>query len=61
MRGGVHASLGWLREHLARKDRALLPEQIILTGTPLGLCPVRASDRVVVRVDGKVGVGGAVL
>lgn len=60
MRGGVHASLGWLREHLAKKDRALLPEQIILTGTPLGLYPVRASDCVVVRVDGKVGVECAV-
>ena len=59
--GGVHASLGWLREHLAKKDRALLPEQIILTGTPLGLYPVRAGDRVVVRVDGKVGVECAVI
>jgi 2-keto-4-pentenoate hydratase len=61
MRGGVNASLGWLREHLAKKDRGLLPEQIVLTGTPLGLYPVRASDRVVVRVDGKVGVECAVL
>lgn len=61
MHGGVHASLGWLREHLAKKNRALLPEQIVLTGTPLGLYPVRASDRVVVRVDGKVGVECAVL
>lgn len=61
MRGGVHASLGWLREHLAKNDRVLLPEQIILTGTPLSLYPVRANDRVVVRVDGKVGVECAVL
>jgi len=61
MRGGVHASLGWLREHLARKGRALLPEQIILTGTPLSLYPVRAGDHVVVRVDGKIGVECAVL
>jgi 2-keto-4-pentenoate hydratase len=61
MPGGVHASLGWLREHFAKNDRALLPEQIILTGTPLGLYPVRAGDRVVVRVDGKVGVECAIL
>lgn len=61
MRGGVHASLGWLREHLAKKDRTLLPEHIVLTGTPLGLYPVRAGDRVVVRVDGRAGVACAVL
>ena len=41
MPGGVYASLGWLREHLAKTGRALLPEQIILAGTPLDLYPVR--------------------
>jgi 2-keto-4-pentenoate hydratase len=56
MRGGALASLGWLREHLAKTGRALLPGQIVLTGTPLGLYPVRAGDRIVVRVDDKVGV-----
>jgi len=61
MRGGVQASLGWLREHLAKKDRALLPGQIVLAGTPLGLYRVRPGDRVVVRVDGKAGVECAVL
>ncbi len=61
LRGGVQASLGWLREQLAKKDLTLLPEQIILTGTPLGLYPVRAGDRVVVRVDGEVGVECVVL
>jgi len=61
MPGGVQASLGWLRAHLAEKDRALLPGQIILTGTPLGLYPVRAGDRVVVRVDGKAGVECVIL
>jgi 2-keto-4-pentenoate hydratase len=58
---GVQASLGWLREHLAETDRTLLPGQIILTGTPLGLYPVRAGDRIVVRVDGNVGAECAVL
>jgi 2-keto-4-pentenoate hydratase len=61
MHGGVRASLGWLRAHLAEQDRALLPGQIILTGTPLGLYPVRAGDRVDVRVDGKVGVECVIL
>jgi 2-keto-4-pentenoate hydratase len=55
MRGGAHASLGWLRGQLAKTDRSLLPGQIVLTGTSLGLYPVRAGDRVVVRVDDKVG------
>jgi 2-keto-4-pentenoate hydratase len=61
MRGDVHASLGWLREHLAKKDRMLLPEQIVLAGTPLGLYPVRAGDRIIVRVDGKEGVECSVI
>jgi 2-keto-4-pentenoate hydratase len=61
IRGGVQASLEWLREHLAKKGRALLPEQIVLAGTPLGLYPVRAGDRVVVRVDDNVGVECVVL
>jgi len=61
MYGGAYASLGWLRAHLAKKARSLLPEQIVLTGTPLVLYPVRAGDRIVVRVDGKVGVGCMIL
>ena len=61
MPGGVHASLGWLRAHLAEKDRTLLPEQLILAGTPLGLYSVRAGDHVVVRLDGKIGVGCVIL
>lgn len=61
MPGGVQASLGWLREHLAEKDRTLLPEQIILTGTPLGLYPVRPGDHVVIRIDGEIGVECTVL
>jgi 2-keto-4-pentenoate hydratase len=56
MPGGVHASLGWLREHLAKAGRALLPGQIILAGTALDLYPVQAGDRIVVCVDNKVGV-----
>jgi 2-keto-4-pentenoate hydratase len=61
MPGGVEASLGWLRTHLAQKDLALLPGQIILTGTPLGLYPVRAGDRVDVHVDGKAGAECVIL
>jgi 2-keto-4-pentenoate hydratase len=61
MQGGVHASLEWLCEHLAETGRALLPGQIILAGTVLGLYPVRDGDRIVVRVDNRVGVECQVL
>jgi 2-keto-4-pentenoate hydratase len=61
MQGGVSASLGWLREHLAKKNQALLPGQIVLAGTPLGLYPVRAGDRIVVCVDGRMGVECTIL
>ena len=61
MHGGVSASLGWLREHLARKNQALLPGQIVLAGTPLGLYPVQAGEQIVVRVDDKVEVECQVL
>ena len=45
MPGGVHASLEWLREHLAKTGRELLPGQIILAGTALGLYPVGWIER----------------
>lgn len=61
MQGGVHASLEWLREHLAKTGRTLLPGQIILAGTVLGLYPVRDGDRIVVRVDNRIGVECQVL
>jgi 2-keto-4-pentenoate hydratase/2-oxohepta-3-ene-1,7-dioic acid hydratase in catechol pathway len=38
----------WLRWNLAAYNLALCPRQLILTGTPLGLYPVRPGD--VVRV-----------
>jgi 2-keto-4-pentenoate hydratase len=55
MPGGMLASLGWLREHLAKTGRALLPGQIILAGTALGLYPVRQGDHIAVRVDDVIG------
>jgi 2-keto-4-pentenoate hydratase len=53
--GGMLASLGWLREHLATTGRALLPGQIILAGTALGLYPVRPGDHIAVQVDDVIG------
>lgn len=52
MPGGAEASLEWLRRHLALD---LLPGHIILTGTPLGLYPVRRGDHVAVFVNHEIG------
>lgn len=53
--GGAKSSLEWLRLHLAGTRRDLLPGHVVLTGTPLGLYPVRRGDRVAVFVDQTVG------
>jgi 2-keto-4-pentenoate hydratase len=54
--GGADSSLQWLQHHLADTRRDLLPDHIILTGTPLGLYPVRRGDEVAVFVNHDVGV-----
>jgi 2-keto-4-pentenoate hydratase len=56
MPGGARASLGWLRNHLAEAGLALLPGQIVLAGTPLGLYPARPGDHVCVFVNDDIGV-----
>ena len=55
MPGGVRESLGWLRNHLAETGRPLLPGQIILAGTPLGLYPVQSGDQIAVLVNDEIG------
>jgi 2-keto-4-pentenoate hydratase len=55
MSGGVASSLQWLQRHLAGTRRDLLPGHIVLTGTPLGLYPVRRGDQVAVSVDHDIG------
>ena len=54
--GGVRASLEWLRNHLTEAGLALLPGQIVLAGTPLGLYPVLSGDHVAVFVNDEIGV-----
>jgi 2-keto-4-pentenoate hydratase len=49
--GGPVASLDWLRHHLAEFKRALVPGQIVLAGTTLGLYPVKSSDHIAVFID----------
>jgi 2-keto-4-pentenoate hydratase len=51
MSGAIDSSLEWLRQHLANFRTDLLAGQIVLTGTPLGLYPVRRGDQVAVLVD----------
>ncbi len=46
--GGPAGSVGWLRRHLEAYGLTLRPRQLVLTGTPLGLYPVRPDD--IVRV-----------
>lgn len=52
MTGGAAEALEWLRDDLRRFGEALKPGDLVLAGTPLGLHPVRAGDRVVVSIDG---------
>ena len=49
--GGPAGSVEWLRRHLPAYGLALHPWQIILTGTPLSLIPVRPGDSVRVTAE----------
>jgi 2-keto-4-pentenoate hydratase len=61
MAGGVQASLDWLRGHLSDARVELLPGQIVLAGTPLGLYPVRQGDHIAVLVDDELGTECSIL
>jgi 2-keto-4-pentenoate hydratase len=52
MAGGAVEAVRWLRTNLGRHGVSLAPGDLVLTGTPLGLHPVRPGDRVAVSVDG---------
>ncbi len=49
--GGPLGSLGWLGRNLRAYGLALRPGQLVLTGTPLGLYPVRPGDSVRVTAE----------
>jgi 2-keto-4-pentenoate hydratase len=51
MRGGAGEAIEWLRDDLSRFGASLKPGDLVLTGTPLGLNPVKAGDHVIVLVD----------
>ena len=52
MPGGAEEAIAWLRDDMSRHGLALVPGDIVLTGTPLGLYPVGPGDHVEVAVDG---------
>jgi 2-keto-4-pentenoate hydratase/2-oxohepta-3-ene-1,7-dioic acid hydratase in catechol pathway len=52
MSGGADEVVAWLVAHLKQSGERLAPGDLVLTGTPLGLHPVRPGDKVVVWVDG---------
>ena len=49
--GGPAGSVKWLRQHLPAYGLALWPRQLILTGTPLSLIPVKPGDSVRVAAE----------
>ena len=49
--GGPAGSVEWLRRHLEAYGLTLRPRQLVLTGTPLGLYPVRPGDAVRVTAE----------
>ncbi|GGF47532.1 hydratase [Aliidongia dinghuensis] len=52
MPGGAVEAVAWLGAHLKEWGLHLAPGDLVLTGTPLGLHPVRPGDAVAVSVDG---------
>jgi len=52
MPGGADEVIAWLAAHLKQSGERLAPGDLVLTGTPLGLHPVRPRDKLVVSVDG---------
>ena len=59
--GGPAGSMEWLRRHLAAYSLALRPQQLVLTGTPLGLIPIRPGDSVRVTAEGLGSVEATVV
>lgn len=53
---GHHASPDWLQRHVADHGTALSPGHVVLAGTPLGLYPVAAGDRVAIRSNGHLAI-----
>ena len=59
--GGPAGSVEWLRRHLSSYGLALRPRQLVLTGTPLSLIPLRPGDSVRVTAEGLGAVEATVV
>ena len=57
---GIEASLDWLKNNLFEHGIQLMPNDIVLVGTALGLYPVKNGDEVVVLVDDQPAVSCSV-
>jgi 2-keto-4-pentenoate hydratase len=53
MPGGPVEAVSWLRQNLQRHGLSLLPGELVLTGTPLGLHSVGPGSEVSVQIDGR--------
>lgn len=56
MPGGAEEAVRWLSGDLRRFGVSLMPGDIVLTGTPLRLHPVRPGDYVAILIDGTTSV-----
>lgn len=54
MPGGAESSVLWLQQHLAETGRSLAAGDIVLTGTVLGLYPIKPGTHVLVTIDGVI-------
>lgn len=57
---GLESSLNWLKKNLAEYGIQLMPNDIVLAGTALGLYPIKNGDEVLVCVDGQPEVSCSV-
>jgi 2-keto-4-pentenoate hydratase/2-oxohepta-3-ene-1,7-dioic acid hydratase in catechol pathway len=56
MPGGAEEAVQWPSGDFRRFGVSLMPGDIVLTGTPLGLHPVRPGDYVAILIDGTTSV-----
>ncbi len=53
---GPSGSIEWLEDNLKSRNRSILPGNIILTGTSLGLYPVQPGDKIDISINKETAV-----
>ena len=53
---GPSGSIEWLEDNLKSRNRSILPGNIILTGTSLGLYPVQPGDKIEISINKETAV-----